>query len=66
MNITITVIRTKYISGWFFSEASLASSGFTFNGYKDKTPIYGRIRSIDPKEEIEDIPKKVKLWNISV
>jgi hypothetical protein len=44
----ITVIRTKYISGWFFSEASLASSGFTFNGYKEKTPIYGRIRSIDP------------------
>jgi hypothetical protein len=32
MNISITVLRTKYLAGWSFSEASLSSSGFTYNG----------------------------------
>lgn len=33
MNVSITLMRTKYLSGWSFSEASIASSGFTFDGY---------------------------------
>jgi len=32
MNIMITLLRTKYISGWSFTEAGLASCGFSYNG----------------------------------
>jgi hypothetical protein len=32
MNIMITLLRTKYVSGWSFAEAGMASCGFTYNG----------------------------------
>lgn len=31
-NLTITLHRTKYVSGWLFSESGLAAAGFTYNG----------------------------------
>jgi len=32
LNLTITLHRTKYVSGWLFSESGLAAAGFTYNG----------------------------------
>ena len=34
-NATITLMRAKYVAGWFFSEIGFAAAGFTYNG-KDK------------------------------
>ena len=31
-NITITLMRAKYVAGWFFSEIGFAAAGFTYNG----------------------------------
>ena len=67
MNICITVIRLKYECGWYFSEASIASCGFTYNGTNNNQHQFERIRSIDASLELDyNIQNKTRLWNISV
>lgn len=69
MNISIILYRTRFLTGWSFSEASLAASGFTYNGINPETkkPIFGRLTSIEFRVEVtHSIQEKVKLWNISV
>ena len=64
----ITLFRTKYLTGWSFSEAGIAASGFSFNGYdQNKKPSFDRIRSIDTWIDTTYNPQeKVRMWNISV
>jgi lysophospholipid acyltransferase len=67
MNICITLIRAKYLSGWSFSEAGMAASGFTYNGTKDGKTTFQRIKSIDIDMDLTyNINDKAKMWNISV
>ncbi|CAD8184844.1 unnamed protein product [Paramecium octaurelia] len=67
LNLTITLHRTKYVSGWLFSESGLAAAGFTYNGKQDGKDKWLRIRSIDPTIDLTTNPKdKIELWNISV
>ena len=63
----ITLFRTKYLTGWSFSEASIASCGFTFNGYVKGRPTFDKIRSVDLWVDTTYNPQdKVRMWNISV
>jgi lysophospholipid acyltransferase len=67
LNVMVTLLRAKYLSGWSFSEASIASSGFTFNGFKEGQPQFQRIKSIDIEvDKTYNINEKAKMWNISV
>lgn len=66
-NLTITLHRTKYVSGWLFSESGLAAAGFTYNGEENGKHKWLRIRSIDPTIDLKTNPKdKIELWNMSI
>ncbi|KAM3147373.1 hypothetical protein pb186bvf_000624 [Paramecium bursaria] len=67
-NATITLMRAKYVAGWFFSEIGFAAAGFTYNGTdKDGSPQWLRIRQIDPILDFKTNPQdKIKYWNIAI
>lgn len=67
-NVSITLARCRYYSGWTMAQSGLDATGFSYGGVrKDGSFIWDNILNADPTLELLSSPKeKIDKWNSSV
>lgn len=67
-NVSITLARCRYYSGWTMAQSGVDATGFSFGGVKkDGSLNWENILTADPSLELLQSPKeKIDKWNASV